>query len=198
MATQTESQKAAAEAREAAKQGQDGEKAQPARPKTATQNGEKPTPAAKPPKADKPKAEKKDDKPKQQDDPNLQLAHRATVLATGCETKENGAPDRSTDKTKFGASVTSKQVAAVKDAVKGKDILKLLGCSDAQLKGYATDRSKGADLPEETRKFLREFNKQFPPKMKMWARKDAAILYELVQERKRASRRSSKKEKAAA
>jgi hypothetical protein len=169
MATQTESQKAAAEAREAAKQGQDGEKAQPARPKTATQNGEKPTPAAKPPKADKPKAEKKDDKPKQQDDPNLQLAHRA-----------------------------SKQVAAVKDAVKGKDILKLLGCSDAQLKGYATDRSKGADLPEETRKFLREFNKQFPPKMKMWARKDAAILYELVQERKRASRRSSKKEKAAA
>lgn len=182
---ETDSQTAAQEAREQ----QAKEKAQ-----------EKPKPASKPAaKRAKPRAEKKDTKPaekkdekkngKVEMDPDLALAHRATCLATGCD-MENGRPNRKTDKVPFGASVNSSQVKAVKEAVKGKDITKLLGVSESQLKAYAQDVSAAKEWPEEGRKNMREFNKQFPQKMKMWARKDAAILYELLQERKRNARKS--------
>ena len=189
MATQTDSQTAAAEAREQAK----AEKPKPA-PKPQKEGKSRGGKAAAPKSDAKPKTpEKKDDKPKQIDDPDLQLAHRATCLATGCD-MENGRPNRKTDKVPFGASVNSTQVRAVREAVKGKDILKTISVTEAQLKAYAQDVSASKEWPEEGRKNMREFNKQFPPKMKMWARKDAAILYELLQERKRGARRKTKKE----
>jgi hypothetical protein len=107
------------------------------------------------------------DTPRRESDPDLILAHKATALATGGSVAKDGT--LTVGDTKFGAPVNTTQVKAMHDALKGK----------------------GTDLPEEARKRLRELNGTFPSKMKMWARKDAAIAVVIHEERQASKRRTS-------
>jgi len=118
-----------------------------------------------------------------QRDPQLILAHKATALATRGKVDKDGA--LTVGQVRFGAAVNTTQVNAVQKAVKGKNLLQWLGCKESELRRYVQGETKASDLPEKTRGVLRELNATFPQKMKMWPRKDAAILLMLHEERKR-------------
>ena len=114
------------------------------------------------------------------------LANKATALATGGSVSKEGA--LRIGERKFGAAVNAGQVELVASKVKGKNILQWLGCKEIDLRRYAAGEIKVGDLPEAARKRLKELNGQFDTRLKMWPRKDAAILYVLQQERKKGSR----------
>ena len=128
------------------------------------------------------------DAPKRADDPDLRTAHEATALATGGSVSKDGA--LTVGEVKFGAAVNTTQIRLMREQVKGKNILQMLGgVSEAALRRYAKGECKATDLPEGARKGLKELNGKFPPKLKMWPRKDAAILCVINAERKRSSKK---------
>ncbi len=131
---------------------------------------------------------KKDEaKPKSAD---LVLAHRATAVATGGSVSKDGV--LKVGERKFGAPVNANQFALVAAKVKGKNILQVLGCKEAELKGYADGSKAAKELPEQTRTVLKEMKASFDDRLKFWPRKIAAILYVLQQERKKGQRAASK------
>lgn len=118
---------------------------------------------------------------------DLLLGHEATALAT-----KGKVVDGKLEKGKvpFGASCNSTQVHLMREQLGRREVpVFLKGVKMTDLKGYVTGDKRLTDLPEETRAALKELNKKFPPKLKMWARKDAAILFMLHEERKRGARR---------
>jgi hypothetical protein len=129
------------------------------------------------------------DTPRRESDPDLILAHKATALATGGSVAKDGT--LTVGDTKFGAPVNTTQVKAMHDALKGKNVPEYLKAPIGKLRDYAAGKIKGTDLPEEARKRLRELNGTFPSKMKMWARKDAAIAVVIHEERQASKRRTS-------
>ena len=116
------------------------------------------------------------------------LANKATALATGRTVNKDGVIVGEQTRV-FGAPVNSGQVVLIRDAVKGKNILQWLGCKEIELRRYAEGSIKASELPEAARKRLKELNGRFESRLKMWPRKDAAILYVLQQERKRGERK---------
>ena len=92
---------------------------------------------------------------------------------------------------KFGAAVNTTQVREVAQRIKGKDVLRQMlgGVSLAALKRYAKGEVKATDLPEKARKGLKELNGSFDPKLKMWPRKDAAILVVMLEGRRKGAKK---------
>jgi hypothetical protein len=144
------------------------------------------------------KAEAKGEKAPRERDPDVILGHKATALATRGSVSKEGV--LTVGERKFGAACNATQVKAIREQVKGKNILQFLGgVSEKALKEYAQGDIKATELPESCKKALKELNAKFPPKMKMWPRKDAALLYVLHAERKAAQKKAApKKEKVAA
>ena len=128
------------------------------------------------------------------DDPDLQLAHKATAFAMQGEV-ENGKVVRT--KIKFGAPCSARQVGLMREQLKGKDILKSLHVSERKLAEYASGKVKATDLPEEARAAIKELNAKFDPKLKMWARKCAAIALMIHRERKSKARKPKAEQKEA-
>ena len=143
---------------------------------------------------------------KRADDPDLRMAHEATALATRGHVTKDGTlviPAKGDkDYHPFGASVNTTQVREMADRIKGKDPLRQMlgGVSLAALKRYARGEIKATDLPEKAKAGLKELNSTFDPKLKMWPRKNAAILVVMLEARKKGARKPAAKspEKVAA
>lgn len=109
-------------------------------------------------------------------DADRELAKRATEFGS-----ENGS---------FGAPVTAKQVARVREHFGRRDVLKALGLKDAQLKGYAHGDLKASELPKESREQIKLATGAIVAQgEKFWARKLAIVAYSLVHEGKKARTR---------
>jgi hypothetical protein len=92
-----------------------------------------------------------------------------------------------------GAAVSQPQLDAVIAHVQRTmraGIMKSLGCTERQLLGYANSELSASDLSDKTREKLAGFNDVYS---KPWPRKTASMLYELQQDRKRSSRKRTKK-----
>jgi hypothetical protein len=126
-------------------------------------------------------------------DPDSRLAHKANALAFQGKCDKDGVFDLESATVKFGARVTTVQIVAMREALKGKNIIKELGnVKLSDLKAYAAGSKRLVELSDETRAALKDLNKTFPPKMKMWARKDAVIAYILHTEERTKSNGKAK------
>ena len=132
------------------------------------------------------------DAPKRADDPDLKIAHEMTAYATNGRVVDGKVV---AGDVKFGASVSARQVGLMREALKGKDILKFLKVPESKLAQYAAGKIKATDLPQEGRDAIKALNATFDPSLKMWARKDAVIALFLHRERKSAKAKSAKAEK---
>lgn len=140
------------------------------------------------------------DKPKRADDPNLQLAHKATMLIPGGMVDGKAASGSIPG---FGAVYNSTQMRELKEFTRNThDIPKAMGTSLAVLERFAKGEVTRSDLPEKTREALNALNKKFDPKRKTWPRKVAGGLVVLHRERMANKRTrdtaAKKKEKEAA
>lgn len=96
-----------------------------------------------------------------------------------------------------GAAVSQPQLDAVIAYVRRtmrQGVLKALGCTERQLKSYATSETSASDLPDKTREKLAGFNDVYS---KPWPRKTASMLFEVNRSRKR-TRKTTPKAAAAA
>lgn len=98
-------------------------------------------------------------------DPNVQIAKRASAMFEG-------------------AAVSQPQLTLLRAYVSRSmkaGIIRTLGCTETQLKRYAESDLSNSDLPEKTRERLSKAG-VYP---KPWARKTAAMLYQIHKSRKR-------------
>ena len=130
-------------------------------------------------------------------DEDLRLAHKMNALVFRVELDKDGRFDPSKvdpKKAKFGAPYVTTHVEKIREAMGNKDILKQLKISRKQLEEFAVSSSQlgqKVELPEETRKAIREFMKEnFKPIDKIWARKFAGGAVVLLEDRARKGRKA--------
>jgi hypothetical protein len=93
----------------------------------------------------------------------------------------------------FGAPLTAIQVHAYREQVGRKEVPKMTGLSERQLRDYATGQVKAGELPKEAKKAIAEITQVVAAlPEKVWARKTALALLVIHLERKSAKRRTRK------
>jgi len=126
---------------------------------------------------------------------DAKLAKEMTAFAVHGKV-ENGKVVNPTRK--FGADVTEKQIGIMRERIKGKNVLQMLGgLSESKLRQFAHGDIKRTDLPDEAKAALKALNDGLDaefPTAKFWVRKDAVILYFLHMERKRSQSKQKKDE----